>query len=167
MNRWREAARAFWLARSERERMILIAAAIFLVPLLFWFVMIEPALQGRATWQKKLPALRAEEAQLQSLLAKLKTEPAAPAASAKKIPARPLSRQLLESTLAAKGIKATSLSVDDDQARLSLADARFSSLLVWLQEVHGSAQLDVTEASITSRQEADHIDATLRLHQVR
>ena len=168
MNRVQEMAHAFWQARTDRERRILVAAILILVPLLFWLLLIEPAWQGRAAWQKKLPALRDEHAQLQALLDELKTEPETQAASAGTTgPAMPLSSQLLDNSLSARGMKPSSLSVEGQQAQLTFKDIPFSVLLGWLQEMRSRARLQVTEAAITARQQTDHVDATLRLHQAR
>ena len=169
MNRWREIGRAFWQARTQRERTILLLSTLLIALLLFWFWIVTPALAGRAAAQKNLLALRAQQAQMQSLLselkAELKTAPVTNVAAAKS--ATPLSRQFIDSGLAAKGIKATSVSVSDELVTLTLTNTTFSSLLGWLQELQRTAQLYVKEATVSALQEKDHVDVTLSLRQTR
>jgi type II secretory pathway component PulM len=43
----------------------------------------------------------------------------------------------------------------------------FSSIVDWLGEMQTSAQLIVTDASITARNGVDQVDASFSLHQLR
>ena len=52
----------FWNERTPRERSILIAGGALLLLLLIWFVLVDPAIDGRARWRKDLPQLRADAA---------------------------------------------------------------------------------------------------------
>lgn len=169
MNRWREIGSAFWQARTQRERTILLVSALLFALLIFWFWIVTPALEGRAAGQKNLLSLRAQQAQMQTLLSELKEElKAAPVnnvVAAKS--STPLSRQFIESDLAAKGMKATSVSVSDELVTLTLTNTTFSSLLSWLQEIQRSTQLQLTKATVSALQEKDHVDVTLSLRQTR
>lgn len=169
MNRWREIGRAFWQARTQRERIILLVSTLLIALLLFWFWVVTPALEGRAASHKNLLALRAQQAQMQTLLSELKEElktaPVTNVAAAKST--TPLSRQFIDSGLAAKGMKATSVSVSDELVTLTLTNTTFSSLLSWLQEMQRGTQLHVTQATVAALQEKDHVDVTLSLRQTR
>jgi general secretion pathway protein M len=162
MNRWREIIVAYWQARTQRERTILLGSALLLALMLLNLGVVSPAIEGRAAWKKNLPALRAQQAQMQILLAKLKATPVT-AATAKNIP--PVSRKFIESSLTAKGLKPDSLSVNGDMVILQLTNHSFSSLIGWLQEMQSSAQLRVTEANVSAQQQADRVDVTLSLRQ--
>jgi general secretion pathway protein M len=162
MNRWREIVWAYWQARTQRERNILLASTFLLALLLCWLWMVLPALEGRAAWKKNLPALRVQQTQIQTLLAELK---AAPSAVEKKLV--PVSRQLIESSLIEKSLKPDNLSVIGEVVALKFTNTSFSSLLGWLQEIQGSAQLRVTESTISALPQADHVDVTLSLRQTR
>lgn len=165
MNRWREIGRAFWQARTQRERIILLVSALLFALLILWFWIVMPALEGRAARQKNLLSLRAQQAQMQTLLSELKAAPVNNVVAAKS--STPLSRQFIESDLAAKGMKATSVSVSDELVTLTLTNTTFSSLLSWLQEIQRSTQLHLTQATVSALQEKDHVDVTLSLRQTR
>lgn len=164
MNRWREIIGAYWQARTQRERKILLGSALLLALLLLSLGIVSPAIEGRAAWKKNLPALRAQQAQMHTLLAKLKATPVS-AATAKNVP--PVSRQFIESSLTAKGLKPDNLSVNGDMVTLQLTNHSFSSLTDWLREMQSSAQLRVTEVNVSAQQQTDRVDATLSLRQTR
>ena len=153
MNRWREIIVAYWQARTQRERTILLGSALLLALMLLNLGVVSPAIEGRAAWKKNLPALRAQQAQMQILLAELKATPVT-AATAKNIP--PVSRKFIDS-----------LSVNGDMVILQLTNHSFSSLIGWLQEMQSNAQLRVTEANVSAQQQADRVDVTLSLRQAR
>jgi general secretion pathway protein M len=164
MNRWREIIGAYWQARTQRERKILLGSALLLALLLLSLGIVSPAIEGRAAWKKNLPALRAQQAQMHTLLAELKATPVS-AATAKNVP--PVSRQFIESSLTAKGLKPDNLSVNGDMVTLQLTNHSFSSLTDWLREMQSSAQLRVTEVNVSAQQQTDRVDATLSLRQTR
>ena len=151
----RAGASRFWGARNERERRILIAGGVLLLMLLCWLLLIEPALDGRAYWRQRLPALRAERAQMQLLATQAGNMP--PPAR----PAQPFDRPSLERSLAGAGLKPQSLSVGDGLVRASFNDVSFSALADWLQQSQRNAQLVVSEATVSARARVDRVDATL------
>ncbi len=162
MSRLSQSAAEFWTARNPRERSVLIIGAALLLLALLWLWLIDPAVQGRNQWQKNLPVLRAQVAQMQALAREVSAAPAA-----KNVASVVLSRSMLEQSLAAKNIKPQELSISQEQVRLKLADVPFSSIVDWLGEMQTSAQLIVTDASITARNGVDQVDASFSLHQLR
>lgn len=154
------AASRFWSARNERERRILLAGGVLLLCLLVWLLLVEPALAGRAYWQARLPALRAEHAQLQALARQVSAAPP---------PARnqgPLNRQALERSLADAGLKPQSLNVGDVLIRASFSDVSFAALTGWLQQSQRNAQWVVSEATVSALDRIDRVDATLALRRL-
>ena len=150
------AARRFWAERNVRERRILVIGAALLGLLLCWLLLVEPALEGRAYWQQRLPALRAERAQMQALA---QQAAAAPPARAVQSPDRPA----LERSLAGAGLKPQALTVADALVRMKFADVSFSALADWLQQSQRDARLAVSEATVNARERVDRVDATLAL----
>ncbi len=156
------ALKAFWAERNPRERRMLVIGAVLLSVMMLWLLGIEPALDARERWQRDLPQLRAEAAQVQSLSQQLSAAPPRPATAAQRV-----DKAALESGLQAQGIKAQSLSVQETDAgvlvRASFADVPFSALVEWLQQQQRGAQLGVSEATVTARERLDRVDAQLTL----
>lgn len=154
------AVRRFWDSRSERERRILGVGTGLLLLLLCWLMLVEPALDGRAYWRQRLPALRAERAQMQALARQASDAPPARAA-------QPLDRPALERSLASAGLKPQSLNVADQLVRANFTDVSFTALAGWLLQSQRSAQLAVAEATVSARERVDRVDATLVLRRLR
>ncbi len=150
----------FWQERTLRERRILVIGGGLLLLVLVWLLLVDPALQGREQWRKALPALRADVAQMQGLAQQAANAPAATPAAA--MP----DRAELERSLAGRGIKAQSLTVNDGQVRLTLSDVSFAALVDWLRQVQRDVQLVVSEGGITARDRIDRVDANLSLRKL-
>ncbi len=156
---------AFWQERSARERRVLAWGGSLLVLVSLWLLGVEPALEGRERWRKDLPQLRAEAAQVQALARQLGSAPPPPNAAGSASPT--VDKATLESGLAAQGLKAQSLSVQDAGGvllvRVNFDDVSFSALTEWLQQQQRALQLSVSEASVTARERLDRVDARLTL----
>ena len=152
----------FWSERTPRERRMLGLGAAMLLAILCWLVLLAPALQARAQWQKDLPALRADLAQMQAWSQELRSRPVRAVSSTQTI-----NKINLERSLADKGMKAQSLNLNqssrDTQVQLSFTDTSFSALTEWLQQVQGSMQLVVIDASVTAKERIDRVDAKFSL----
>ena len=148
----------FWQARHPRERRILLAGALVLSALVIWLLLVEPALQARSRWHKELPALRDQLAQMRALSADIGSLPASDAAAATE-----LSPATIERSLDAQGLKAQSLKLADDQLDVSFTDIPFASLAEWLRQSQSSAQLIVSDATVSARDRPGRVDARLTL----
>lgn len=162
MSRFNTSVSSFWSARNPRERSVLLIGGLLLGLVLVWLWLIDPAMQGRTRWQKNLPVLRAQVAQLQALAREVAQAP-----KSAEPKAAPPTRASLESSLASKGLKPQNLTVTDELVRVNLPDASFSALAAWLAEMQNSVQLVVTEATVTKREQPDKVDANLSLRQQR
>lgn len=169
MNPLRTSFLSFWEARNRRERSVLLIASGLVLGLLVWLWLIDPALQGRAQLKKALPAMQAQLAQLQALTKQAAALPAANAdtTNATAAQAAPLSRSMLESSLARKNIKPQTLEVNGELVRLKLSDVSFAALIAWLADMQATAQLAVNEANVVALEQSDRVDASLSLRQQR
>jgi len=147
----------FWDARQERERQILIIAAIFVVLLLLYLVAIEPAMNGREELKKSLPNLHQQAAQMQSMAQELATIPSAENR-------HEVSRELVETAMGNNGLKAQTLSVNDGIVRAQFSTATMSGLQGWLLELQKSGGLFVEEIKITGL-EGGLVSASMTLRQ--
>ena len=168
MNSIRASFHSFWDARNARERSVLLIASGLVLLLLVWLWLIDPAVQGRAQLKKTLPAMHAQLAQLQALT---KQAAALPARTDTTKDATgdfaPVSRSMLESSLARKGLKPETLDVNGELVRLTLSGVSFAELIGWLADMHANAQLVVNDANVVALEQRDRVNATLSLRQQR
>ena len=153
----------FWRSRNQRERRILIIGLALLMVMLVWLMLIDPALDARTRWQKDLPAMRDQLAQMRALSAEVSSLPVHAASSAA-TPA--LSRQTIERSLNDQGLKAQTLNLTDQGLSASFTDVPFGALPEWLQQSQSSARLVVTDAAISARERLGRVDARLTLQRV-
>ena len=106
MNDYRARAAAFWSVRTEQERTFLRVGGLVLGTALLYSVLLAPALEGRDKLRKALPELRQQAAELQALAAQ-----AAALRSQNSIAPSPMSRDMLNNSMSARGLNAQSLSV--------------------------------------------------------
>jgi hypothetical protein len=103
----------FWAARDARERSMLAVAALVVTFALAYAVLINPALGGREQLNKSLPVLRQQVAQMQTLSKQAAALSAKPVA-----PPIPMSRENIEAALARNGMKAQSVILSGDFAKV-------------------------------------------------
>lgn len=156
----RDSAANFWNERSVRERKQLLLMAVAIVLALVYFLLVAPALSGRAQLRKSLPELRQKSADMQQLLAT-----AAMLSATTLPPPVLLSKDSIDATLNGRGLKAQSIAVTDDVVRVQLVASSFAALVDWLAEVQKTARLSVIDASIVALPGIDSVNATMTLRQ--
>jgi general secretion pathway protein M len=156
LNRFAE----FWGGRDARERAMLTAAAAAVILGLIYAVLIGPALTGRERLNRELPTLRQQLAQLQAL-----AREAANLAGSNPAAAVPLSKESLEAALLRKGLKAETVALTGDIARIQLSSVSFAGLMAWLDEMQKTALLSAIDANIIALAQPDMVNATLTLRQ--
>jgi general secretion pathway protein M len=151
---------AFWAERNARERkqigLAIVVAACALVYLLF----VAPALSGRAKLEKSLPGLRLQAAEMQNLAKEATSLSAATAA-----PVGQLTKEIIDASLASKGLKPQSIAPAGDMMKVQLSNASFSGLIDWLDEIQKNLRVTVVDANITAQAQSDIVNATLTLRQ--
>jgi general secretion pathway protein M len=160
MSAFKESAAAFWQERNKRERIALALAALVVFGGLFYALLIDPALSGRARLASSLPVLRQQSADLQAMA---QQAAALNTAASQQLPA--LSKESIESTLNARGLKPLNVVLTGGMVRVQLAGASFAALVEWIDQSHKTARLSVIEANITPLAAPDSVNATLTLRQ--
>lgn len=158
----KQSVATFWGERNKREQNLLVAAILVIVFGLFYALLIDPALSGRKELEKKLPALREQAAEVQAL-----SKEAGALGSKAAVPVPAMSKESLESALGSKGLKAQSVVLTGDLAKVQFNGVSFSGLIDWLNEMQKSARLSVVDANVESQEKADTVNATLSLRQQR
>ncbi len=162
LNALNEKFASFWGARNPRERNLLAAAFVVIVLGLIYALLIDPALSGRKDLEKKLPALREQAAEMQSL-----SKEAGALTSKAAAPAPAITRESIESSLTSRGLKPQNVALTGDLAKVQLNGASFSSLVDWLSEMQKSARLSVVDANVEAQAKTDTVNAALTLRQQR
>jgi general secretion pathway protein M len=150
----------FWAARDARERSMLAVAALVVTFALAYAILIDPALGGREQLNKSLPVLRQQVAQMQTLSKQAAALSAKPVA-----PPIPMSRENIEAALARNGMKAQSVILSGDFAKVQLSAVSFANTLYWLDDMQKTARISATDANIVALSQPDTINATFTLHQ--
>lgn len=156
----KQSFQGFWADRNQREQRMLIAAAIVVGLGLIYGLLIDPALSGRVDLEKRLPTLRQQAAEVQSL-----SKQAAALDSKAAVPAPAMTRESIETSLGRQGLQAQSIAVTGENLRLQLENASFAGLVAWLADMQRTARLTVTEANITTLEQVDRVNANLSLRQ--
>jgi general secretion pathway protein M len=162
INHLKQSAATFWNERNKREQNMLAIGIAAVVLALIYMVLLDPAMSGRKDLQKKLPALRQQSAEVQSLAREVQ-------ATGQKSVAPPpaLTRESVESSLTSKGLKPQNLAVTGELVKAQLNGASFSAITDWLTDVHRTMRLTVLDANIEAQQQVDVVNANLTLRQQR
>ena len=150
----------FWQARTEQERRFLGAGAAVVALGLFYGLLISPAVEGRAKLRKALPELRQQAAELQALALE-----ASALRGQNTIAPPPMTRDSLNSGLAARGLTPKSLTMTGEYAKLQFSGVPFAGVMAWLDAIRNEGRITVQEASFTPQGAAGMVDATLTLRQ--
>lgn len=153
----------FWNERNARERATLAAGGIVTLLAIAYLLLIEPARAGITRLERGLPALRAQVAQLESLLGEvkmLKSRPQVATTSASE------ARAALEKSLAAAGLKAARIvPLSDGDLQLTFADVPYAGWAIWLAGIErelGARAISVTANGNNTPGRAD-VELALRL----
>jgi general secretion pathway protein M len=147
-----------WQVRNQREKQGLTLAAAVVISWLGWVLLVNPALRWRAHWQRELPTMQNELSQMRSLLKDISKLP-----PHSKDSSLPVSRQILESSLNEKGLRAENLEIVDGHVKARFIDISFSSFAELLQQWQITSQLVVEEVTVTARDRIDRVDVSVSL----
>lgn len=156
----RERTTAYWIARTEQERKFLVIGGAVAALALFYLILLEPALEGRAQLRRSLPELRQQAAQLETLASEARAVADATPASV-----APVTRESLAASMAARGLKPASLSVSGEYTKVQLSNVSFANLMAWLDAQRRESRLVVQEAQFSALGAPGQVDATLTLRQ--
>jgi len=79
----------------------------------------------------------------------------------------PVTKELVEASLSARGIKAQSLSVTDDIVRIQVQSVAYANMMDWLLESQRASRLTVEEAKVVALPENGQVSVVLMLKQQR
>lgn len=142
LNTARASAAAWWTGLAQRERRLVLAAAVLLGGALLWAVALAPALRTLATAPAQLAAAEAQSQQMQAL--------AAEAASLRAVAPVPMAQAqaALQAATTRLG-EAAKLSLQGERAVVSVKGISGDQLAAWLAEARAGARTRVVEASLS------------------
>jgi len=156
----RAQADAFWQVRTEQERKLLRIGGIVVGVALFYGVLVDPALTGRAALQKSLPQLRQQAAEMQAMAREAQS-----LQSQNTIAPTPMTRDNLNAGLAARGLNPQSLNVTGEYAKLQFNGAQYAGIVAWLDAIRIESRISVVDASFTAQDAPGVVNASLTLRQ--
>lgn len=156
----------FWSARDARERRLLGFGGLALLLALVYLLLLEPAMSGRDQLRKALPGLRQQLNQVQSMARELGSQPRQGTGKTGGAAPAPVTRESLEASLNAAGLRAQSINVSGEIIRLQMNGVSFGSLAGWLESERSSG-ITVLESSIVAQTQPGTVNATLTLRQQR
>lgn len=159
---WRAQFEQYWSEREPRERKTLTIGAVVVVAALFYLAAIDPAYTGRIALEKSIPVQRQQLAEMNAL--SVQYNQLAPQLSQG---IEPVTREMIESALSTRGMKAQTLSVTDDTVKLQIQSAGYGNLMEWVAEMQKSFRLVVEDAKLTAQTEAGQVNASFTMRQIR
>jgi len=151
---------AFWQVRTEQERKLLRIGGAVLGLGLFYGVLVGPALDGRAELHKSLPQLHQQAAEMQSM-----AREAQALKGQNTIAPTPMTRDALNTSLAARGLNPQSLNITGEYAKLQFTGAQYAGVVAWLDAVRTESRINVVDASFTAQDAPGVVNAALTLRQ--
>jgi general secretion pathway protein M len=159
-----EALRQFWSERVPRERAVLAIGGGLLLVVVLYLIAIEPAWTGIARLERSLPQQRSTAAELEALLAEVKTMKERPAVA---MMSAADARAALEGSLTRAGLKATRIvPLSEGDMQLTFADVPIGRWAPWLASIERELGARATAVTLTGRDATPgnvDVDLALRL----
>lgn len=152
----------YWLGRTEQERKFLAIGAGVALLALVYSLFISPAMEGRAKLRRDLPELRQQEARMKAMAleaGELARDPAPQLA--------PMTRESLLASMSARSLKAESITMNGDFAKVQVNGVAFAGLFSWLEAQRRENRIGVFDAAVTAATPQGQVDAVLTLRQIR
>ncbi len=156
----RERALTWWLGRTDQERKFLTVGGAVVGVSLVYALLLAPAIEGRDSLKRSLPALRQQAAQLQTMAAEAQALAATPAPSV-----APMNSEGLNASMAQRGLKAASVTMTGEYAKIQFNGVSFANLVSWLDAQRRENRVQVQDATFTALAAVGQVDATLTLRQ--
>lgn len=153
-------ATTFWMARTEQERKFLGVGGVVLVLGLFYGVLLDPALSGRARLATELPIKRQQAAEMQAL-----AREAIALRGQNTIAPPPMTRESLAASLAAQGLGSPTVNITGEYARIQLTNVPFAAVVTWLEAARVDSRIAVQDANFVAQDVAGMVNGNITLRQ--
>lgn len=159
-NQLKEGVLVYWNARTAQERKFLAGGGTVVLLAVVYSLFIGPAVEGRAKLQKALPELRQQAAQLQAMAAEAQAVSGQGVAQVV-----PMTQESITASLAARSIKADSIAMTGEFAKLQLNGVAFANLVTWLDAQRREGRVMVQDLDLAAQGDAGLVGGTVTLRQ--
>lgn len=159
---WKAQFEQYWSEREPRERKTLTTGAVVAGVALFYLLAIDPAYTGRIALEKSIPVQRQQLAEINAL--SVQYNQLAPLLSQG---VEPVTKEMIESALSTRGLKAQTLSINDGTVKLQIQSAAYANVMEWVAEMQKSFRLVVEDAKLTGLAETGQISVSFTMRQIR
>jgi len=153
-----EALRTKWTALAQRERLMVIGAAVFVAAALLYLAAVEPAWKARTRSVAELPRLREQSAELQALLQEVKLLRGRGTASYTPEAAKDA---LAQSLAHANFASARVAMLDERHITVAAKAVPVTQWLVWVEQAARESRLRITAAQITATATRGMVDSEM------
>lgn len=152
-----------WRQLSPRERRLTGLALALAACAMCYLILIEPAWQARQAIAARLPALRLQVAEADTLVLEARALSASVSAAAR--PSLPALRLRVEQSLESAGLRPSlqQLQATDSLIDVRLRDVSFAAWLVWLDSILKETRLRVADLSVARDTEPGRVTVRLVL----
>lgn len=153
-------AATFWMARTEQERKFLAVGGVVLGLGLFYGVLLDPALSGRARLAAELPVKRQQAAEMQAL-----AREAVALRGQNTIAPPPMTREGLAAGMAAQGLGTPAVNITGEYAKIQLTNVPFAAVIAWLEAARVEGRIAVQDANFVAQDTAGMVNGSVTLRQ--
>jgi type II secretory pathway component PulM len=79
----------------------------------------------------------------------------------------PVTKEMIESALSTRGLKAQTLSISDGTVKLQIQSAAYANVMEWVAEMQKSFRLVVEDAKLTGLAETGQVSVSFTMRQIR
>ena len=127
---------------------------------LFYGVLLDPALSGRARLATELPLKRQQAAEMQAL-----AREAIALRGQNNIAPPPMTRESLAASLAAQGLGSPTVNITGEYARIQLTNVPFAAVVTWLEAARVDSRIAVQDANFVAQDVAGMVNGNITLRQ--
>lgn len=151
---------AWWEERNAREKRILTVGLVFIALLIFYQIMVAPALNGRAAIRSALPDMKHELANMQSQTAEARQL----AGTAQSVsPTGDSLSSAVSSSLTDRGMHPEKVQLIGGAVQVDLKNISFATWVGWLNDMRRQLKIQVTQASVKPTNTEGRVDASVTL----
>jgi type II secretory pathway component PulM len=147
----------FWMARSPRERQMLVVASLTIIVASGWKLVLEPLIDARTELAKGLPALHANVVHAKELAVVLSRS------SNTSVDPSSLTEAIVVESLRRHGLQAEEINPGPARWKIKLKPAPASTIAAWSSYAVGSLGLRVQSARLEADKSPGMVHATMLL----
>jgi general secretion pathway protein M len=146
---------AWWDERNPREKRLLSIGGLVVVLVVFYSMLISPAMDGVAAIRGSLPAMKHDLAAMEGQAEEAKRLAGAAQAVS---PTGDSLNSAIQSSLSDRGLSATKVQMAGNAVDIELKNVSFGAWVRWLDDMRKQMKLHVTQAQIKPTEHVGRVD---------